>query len=269
MEKIQQALEKARHQRPTPRVESPAIAPPSPGALRVTYGPTRSVRVSRRTLLRQRVVAASPSEPAADAFRVLRTRLMARLDERRGRAVAVCAAQQGSGKTFLAANLAVSIAQYVHRSVLLVDLDLRHPTVHRCFGLEPVHGLADHLESEIPLEACLINPGIDRLVVLPQPRPITRSAELLASPRMLALAQELNRRYDDRIVIYDCPPLLTTADAIVALGYVDGCLLVVPEGGVSRGDLVRAAELIGEERFLGSVLNDARWAAASGSYAPR
>ena len=89
------------------------------------------------------------------------------------------------------------------------------------------------------------------------------SSELLASPRMAELATSLRRRHPDRLVIYDCPPLLATDDALIALDYATGCLLVVREGKTTRSELLRAAELVGEERLLGTVLNDAAWSLAS------
>jgi Mrp family chromosome partitioning ATPase len=80
---------------------------------------------------------------------------------------------------------------------------------------------------------------------------------------MTELARELARD-PDRLVIYDCPPLLATDDALIALGFAAGCLLVLREGRTTRAELIRAAELVGEERLLGTVLNCAVWSFASG-----
>lgn len=272
MEKIQLALEKARAERAAvlelgeaqevrERAEAAARAA---AAVERPSGParTRSVAPPPRLLERQRVAAATAGA-AAEAFRMLRTRVLQALEARGGRTLAVCAARPEEGKTVIAANLAVACARHLHRSALLVDLDLRRPSVARTFGIEAELGLSDHLEGRAALEDCLVSPGIERLVLLPQVRSVADSSELLASPRMEALAAELDRRYPDRIVIYDCPPLLTTDDALVALDYASACLLVVREGRTRRAELVRSAELIGAERLIGTVLNDARWALAS------
>lgn len=256
-EKIRLALQSRR----------PAGAPPSPLAgeadLAFAYTRTRVVPPPPGALRRQGVVAGEAGEPAADAFRILRTRLLAELDARGGNVLAVCAAGPGAGKSFVAANLAVSIASLFARTALLVELDLRRPSVHRAFALAGGPGLADHLEGRAALEGCLVSPGIPRLVLLPQPTPVgAGSSELLASPRMAALVQGLRSRYPERVVILNTPPLLATDDALTALGFADGCLLVLREGRADRAGSLRAAELIGRERFLGSVLNDARWAKA-------
>lgn len=279
MEKIQKALNKARETRaatireksqPEP-AELLAAKPnrtgaPNGGGLTISYRQTRVVPSSPRALRRHRVVAGKVGGAAADAFRILRTQLLGRLEARHGRAIAVCAANKGNGKTLVAANLAVSVAGQLTRSAILVDLDLRNPSVHRCFGVRPEHGLADHLLGRKRLEECLINPGIERLVLLPQPTRVEQFSELLTSPRMASLARELKERYPDRVVIYDCPPLLLTGDPLLALGYADGCLLVVQEGRTSKSEFLRAAELVGEHRYLGTVFNDARSSSASTYY---
>ena len=286
VEKFQKALDKAREARAAALLAQPAEiqaeagpVPAGPCAgepqraaetngagLTIAYRQTRVVPSPPHMLERHRVVAGRVDSAAADAFRILRTQLLVRLEARRGRAVAVCAANKGNGKTLVAVNLAVSFARQLTRSAILVDLDLRNPSVHRCFGLHPEHGLADYLLGRKRLDECLINPGIERLVLLPQPTRVGHSSELLTSPRMASLARELKERYPDRVVIYDCPPLLLTGDPLLAMDYADGCLLVVQEGKTSKAEFLRAAELVGEERYLGTVLNDARWSSASTYY---
>ena len=277
MEKIQQALERARQARTGAaalRARPGGGRPARPvaadgggnGELRIEYRETRVIAAAPQVLRRSRIVAGQNDDSALEAFRILRTQVLTRLEARGGNAVAVCGAGQGEGKTLVAMNLAVSLARQLHRSALLVDLDFHKPSIHRCFGLSPALGLSDYLEGRAPLEACLVNPGIERLVLLPQTTRVQNSSELLASPRMAALARELKARYRDRVIVYDCPPLLATNDPLVIMDHADGCLLVVQEGRTRRADVMRAAELVGEERFLGTVLNNARWASASGYY---
>ncbi|MEK0086040.1 exopolysaccharide biosynthesis protein [Benzoatithermus flavus] len=252
-EKIRRALEKGRPGGHT-------ALPGGEVVLRIAYTRTAVREPPPGALRRQGVLAGEARHPVADAFRVLRARLLAELDARGGGMVAVTAAGPAEGKTFVATNLAVAIASLFTRTALLVDLDLRRPVVHRRFGLAPKQGLADCLLGRAALEDCLVNPGIERLVLLPQPEPLTGGAsELLASPRMAALARELRGRYPDRVVILNTPPLLAGDDALTASALADGCLLVAREGRTSRASLLRAAELIGRERLLGSVLDDARW----------
>lgn len=270
MEKIQQALERARRARAAALKKRQQRNGWSSGGpsdeLRIEYERTRIAPASPEVLQRNRIIAGHDDSPSFEAFRILRTQVLGRLEAIGGNAVAVCGASQGEGKTLVAVNLAVSLARQVNRSALLVDLDLRNPSVHRCFGLQPTVGISDHLLGEAPLEACLINPGIERLVLLPQISRVADSSELLATPRMAALAQELKERYPDRIVVFDCPPLLMTNDSLIIMDYADGCLLVIQEGRTRRPEVERAIELIGEERFLGSILNNAREGPASGYY---
>jgi protein-tyrosine kinase len=279
MEKLQQAIEKARIQREAQReaarnggVATSEAAPARPNGEADSFdlAPAAARLVPRRarTVDRQRIVAAAAPGLASDAFRVLRTQLLARLEER-GNSLAVTSADQGDGKTLVAVNLAISAARHLHRRALLVDLDFRRPGLARSFEFRPEASLSDYLEGRVALADCLVDPGIDRLVLLPQGHSVEHSSELLASPRMAALAHELARRHPEQLVIYDCPPLLGTDDALIALGYAAGCLLVVREGKTTRAELLRAAELVGEARLLGTVLNCAVWSRTAGyeSYA--
>ena len=160
------------------------------------------------------------------------------------------------GKTLTAINLAISLAMEVSYTVLLVDADLRHPNVHTYFGLEPEFGLSDYLVSDKPLQELLVHPaGIQGLVILPGGKPLINSAEMLNSPKMSRLVEELKTRYPSRIVLFDLPPSLTTADAVAFAPYVDAALLVVEEGKTSTQDAQRATELLKDTHLIGAVLN--------------
>lgn len=259
MEKIQLALEKARHDRQSALggPGEPHRAPRGDAAALVEDIPLVPAR--RGLLYRRRIVATSQKSAAAESFRMLRTHVLNRLGAIGGRAIAVTSPHQRDGKTFVALNLAISLSALADRKAVLVDADLRRPGVLRCLGIDVGAGLAEHLQDGRPIEECLVRPGIEDLVVLPQRRATGRSSELLASAQMVALAEELKRRFPSRVIIYDCAPLLAADDPLVVQRLVDGVLLVVAEGSTTRADLLRAVELIGEERYLGSVLNNARW----------
>lgn len=257
MEKIQAALDRARLERGGPALIG-ALKTPRHAPLSIAYTRTKVVPVPARVLARERLVAVRETAPAAQAFKMLRTRLLHRLDAAGINSFAVTSPRGHEGKSLVAANLAIALAKTVTRTVLLVDADLQRPSVHRSFGLEPEHGLSDCITGEAEVGDCLINPGIARLTLLPQPRPVETAAELLGSPAMAGLAAELRERYPDRIVVYDCAPLLETDDPLEVLRFVGGCLLVVRDERTARADLGRVAALIGEERYLGTVLNDSR-----------
>jgi protein-tyrosine kinase len=280
LEKIQQALERARHEREL------ALAGAPTGRARRGHGghgleerffvpeldtiPT--VEASAPALRRHRIVAAQGGNlnhtgaKAAEAFRMLRAQVAARLDALGGRAVAVTSPYGGDGKSIVALNLAVTLAGHLERGAVLIDTDLRRPSLHTYLGIEPLHDLSQHLAGEVALDDCLLRPGIEGLVVLLQSRPIRRSSELLASSRMHTFMSEVKRRFPTSVLVFDCPPLLATEDPLVIRQHVDGCLLVLREGVTTRADLRRAAELVGEERYLGAVLNQAKWHQLPGYY---
>jgi Mrp family chromosome partitioning ATPase len=150
------------------------------------------------------------------------------------------------------------------QTVLLVDADLRRPSIHEVFGLKDCPGLADYLLDNEPVEDLLVHPGIGRFVLLPGGRAIQNSTEILTSPKMLALVEEFKHRYPSRVVIFDLPPLLHTADVLAFSPYTDALLMVVEEGKTTAEELQRALSLVNDSRpVLGTVLNKAGKLAAT------
>lgn len=161
-----------------------------------------------------------------------------------------------AGKTLTALNLALTLANEYDHTVLLVDADLRKPSVHRYLGIDPEKGLLHCLTEDYPLEKTLIRTGIGKLVVLPAGGIAADPAELLASNRMRDLVVELKARYPDRYVIFDSTPVLPFAEAKVLGSLVDGILFVVRERR-TRGDHLREAlGMLKDGNLLGIVYND-------------
>lgn len=266
MEKIQQALEKARQAR---QARAPAASRSSARLFArktehpvsgIQYSETR-IETTRDTLLEQnRVVGGATHYELLDTFRVLRTRVLHRLEAAQFTTLGIVSANKGDGKTVTAINLAVSMAMNVDRTVLLVDADLRAPRIHQYFGLRASPGLQDYLLSDLSLSSCLVHPNIDRLVVLPAGEPLPSSSEVLSSPKMIDLAQELKARYPGRMVIYDLPPLLGSDDSIAFLQHVDCALLVVADGITPERDIVEAVQLLDGRTLIGTVLNKSKQA---------
>ena len=219
---------------------------------------TRLLPSAPTRLADNRLVAQDSSSGLADTFRLLRTQVLHRMTEKGASTLAVCSANSGEGKTLVACNLAISLALNVDRSVLLVDLDLRRPSIGSYFGVEPPYGLGDYLKGRRPLADCLLRPGIERLVLLPTLKPLQLSSEILSSPKMRSLAEELKNRYPDRIVVYDMPPLLATDDFLSFVPLIESALLVVEENKTPKPDIARCLELIPNDKLLGSVLNKAK-----------
>ena len=237
---------------------SQALPPP------IVYTRTRSLDIPLSVLRQRRVMAAYYGGPFVDAFKILRTQVMQRLREHNWNVLGVTSPGHGEGKTLTAVNLAVSLAMETAQTVLLVDANLRHPSVHEVFGLDECPGLADYLLDNQPLEDLLVHPGIGRFVLLPGGRAVSNSTEILTSPKMLALVEELRHRYPSRIVIFDLPPLLHTADVLAFSPYTDALLLVVEEGNTTAEEVQRALSLVKNSRpVLGTVLNKAGQSAAT------
>ena len=169
MERIKQALEKAREDRQ--RTGTPATFGPRTSTAPVTqiaYSQTRRQEVQQDVLRERRVVTARETGASADAYRMLRTQVLQRLNENNWNALAITSPGPSEGKTLTAINLAISLAQEVTCTVLLVDANLRDSGVHSYFGLQREKGLSDYLTGDIPLSDLLINPaGIERFVILP------------------------------------------------------------------------------------------------------
>ena len=221
----------------------------------ITYSQSISARANPGALTHNLVRDGSVNDPATTAYKILRTQVEQRMAAKGWNTLAITSASAGAGKTTTAVNLAMAIAREVHRTVLLADLDLRHPSVHRFFGLEPHHGIIDFLLDDVPISEILIHPGIDHLVILPGGRVVQNSSEILASPRMMDLVDDLKQRYASRIVIFDLPPLLSTADTLAFAPYVDCVLLVVEDGRTTKEELLAATELLANANLLGTVLN--------------
>ena len=224
----------------------------------IVYTKTRSQDIALSVLRQHRVMAAYNKGPFVDAIKILRTQVMHRLRETNWNVLGVTSPGHGEGKTLTAVNLAVSLAMETTQTVLLVDADLRNPSVHEVFGLKDCPGLAEYLLDDQPVEDLLVHPGIGRFVLLPGGRAISNPTEILTSPKMVALVEELKDRYPSRIIIFDLPPLLHTADALAFSPYTDALLLVVEEGKTTAKDVQRAMSLVNNTcHVLGTVLNKA------------
>lgn len=178
------------------------------------------------------------NSPQGEAFRQLRTNIFAQGHGAGLRSLLVTSAEPKEGKSSIVANLAYTIAQ-TGRKVVVVDGDLRMPTLHRIFDLPNRKGLSNVLKPELTLDQALQDskvPGVKVLASGPTP---SNPPELLDSPQMLDLIQELNRRFD--VVLIDGPALLSVTDASILASVVDGVVLVVG-AGVARVETVRSAQ---------------------------
>lgn len=208
------------------------------------------------TLADKLVTIRQPRSPVAEAYRVLRTNIEFAVGETPIRTLVVTSTSPVEGKTTTAANLAISIAQF-GRSVILVDTDLRRPTLHKLFEQANTRGVTTALlqEGGSAVVDHLATTAVDRLFLLPSGPLPPNPADLLGSPRMAALVQSLSQHAD--VVIFDSPPLLAVADATLLARMCDAMLLVVLADATRADLLKRASEHILQSgiNLLGVVLN--------------
>jgi protein-tyrosine kinase len=265
---IKKALEKARDERMGNQsgAESVAESGPRPAPAPVqdfpepVYARTRIIPVSRDELIKKRIVALDQHSGVSDQFKLLRTRVFHRSRVQGWNTIQVSGFNKGEGKTLVAANLAVCIAQDARQTTLLVDLDLRSPSLHQLLGLgEKTPGLKAYFQEGAALEELFINPGIEKLTVLLAGGRMAEAPEIMGSPRMEALVKELKHRYSDRYIIFDTPPINECPDPLVFSEYVDALVLVARADSTTVESIQAAMNLVPRQKVLGVVLNDSRW----------
>jgi len=277
MSKLKKALEKAKVERADQKLvssqsklKSAKITTPKQIAdyrneLDISYSETKVKKIDSHILKRGKILSLFHDLQKMDQIKTLRTQILNRLNDTGGNSLLITSANPYEGKTFTAINLGVSISQELDRTVLIVDADLRkHVKPHKdfdtdFFGTDMNEGLSNYLLGQAEIPDLLINPGIERLVLLPAGRPLPNSAELLGSPKMVMLVNEIKSRYkDDRIVIFDCSSLLNCADPLVLTRYVDGILLVVEEEKTTTDEIQKVMELLKGKPVFGTLLNKSR-----------
>lgn len=213
-----------------------------------------------RAVMEENNVLPLVTDPAAlRAYKILRTRLLRRLEANQWQSFAVTGATPSEGKTLTAINLAMALAQDSSTWVFLVDLDLQRPKVADYLGItnrNGERGLTDYLLGDATLDQITYSPNnMDRLAVIPNFQAVANASDLLTSARMDELVRTLEGEVPRRIVIFDMPPVLASDDVLAFAPQVDGMLLVVAEGTTSRDALRGAKELLTEMNLLGVVLN--------------
>lgn len=265
MDRIKQALDRARAEsklegrdREGMRATSGSArtADTHLGESQIKYSQTQVNEIKPVVLRENRIVLGDADRVGVAAYKMLRTQVLHRMTENGWNALAITSPAPGEGKSVTASNLAISLARELHHTVLLVDMDLRNPSIHKIFGLNFGAGIGDYLLRGRPMGEILVNPGIERLVILPGAESIENSSEILASPAVGELVKELKSRYPARMIIFDLPPVLSADDALSFAPFVDAFLLVVRDAQTTGASLQRTMELMKDATILGTVLND-------------
>ena len=234
---------------------------------------SRKVEIDLDALAAAGIVSPNaPRSQIADQFRVIKRPLIANALGKgaspvaNGNLIMVTSALAGEGKSFTAINLALSIATELDTTVLLVDADVARPSVLRVLGLPPGPGLLDLvLDDKLEMSSVLLRTNIDKLSILPSGTPHERATELLASDAMIKLLEDMARRYPDRIIIFDSPPLLLTTESRVLATHMGQVVMVVRAENTLQADVMHALSNIESCPVKMLILNQAR-VAARGTY---
>jgi protein-tyrosine kinase len=251
----------AAFERPAAAAAAPADAP----QVAMPSAPLAAPRAVRLTLDPRLVAVGASQSAAAEQYRSLRTRVARAEHGRTMRTIIVTSPNKGDGKSLTAANLALTMAQEFHQRVLLIDADLRRPSIHRLFGIDETPGLSDVVMGGATLDDALVGLGEHRLTVLPAGLIPSHPAELLGSAAMRRVLDTVRTRFD-RILI-DMPPVAPLADVAIALPMVDGVLMIVRAGVTPKPAIEQALAGLDASKVLGLVLNDAGDAGGQYGYA--
>jgi exopolysaccharide/PEP-CTERM locus tyrosine autokinase len=209
------------------------------------------------------VTPAAPRSMTADQFRVIKRPLLTAAKRARadglthGNLIMVTSALMGEGKSFTSLNLAMSMAMELDNTVMLVDADVARPSVMRMLGLPPAPGLLELLEGKVQMQDVLLRTNVDKLTILPSGTPHPQATELLASDAMRRLLDDMARRYPDRIIIFDSPPLLLTTESRVLASQMGQVVLVVQADRTKQGEVLHAYSMIKACPHVNLVLNKA------------
>ena len=255
---IDRALDRAAQRAKKARQELPVAAAEvvEPSTERFELDAVQRAEVDSSELKKNRLVTDDKAASNA-AYRMLRTRLLQRMRSNGWSTLAVTGMSPGEGKTTTSINLCLALARDVNTSVVLVDLDLRKPSIYSYFGLSPKYDFHDVLTGRVPLADALVRPdldGGDRLALLLNANPYTNASEMITSPEMRRLVGNL-KAGKGRIVVFDTPPMLLTDDVLAFSPLVSGLLLVACQGVTKRDDLLAAKELLQGLNLVGTVLN--------------
>lgn len=199
------------------------------------------------------VAVASPSSPAAEHLRAVRSRILRTFEEHGYRSLLVTSPGRAEGKSTIAANLALLLAAEINRRAILIDGDIRKPSVDRFFGVPSTPGLSDVALGRVLWPQVTSQAPWNGLTVLPAGSRVDTATELLNGPAARQFLRDVRAAYD--FVVIDGPPVLPVADAVVLAGLVDAVLLVARAEQTPREALAEAVDALAKARLVGVVLN--------------
>jgi len=221
------------------------------------YKTSAKIPIKPEMVKANRGICIEPDSPGAECYKILRAEIQHQAKDNNRNTVLITSPTPGEGKTLTAVNLALILARAYNQTVLLADCDLKHQNIHKLLGIQSDAGLQDYLVDEASLEKIIVWPGIEKLSLISGGKRTTNSADVLGSPRMMALVNELKQRYRDRIIVFDAPAVLSGADTLALTPLVDCIVMVVAHGQTTYKDVHKALEMLPAEKLLGFVMNRA------------
>jgi capsular exopolysaccharide synthesis family protein len=207
--------------------------------------------------LQSRLVSlVQPECPAAEAFRLLAVRLRHLRSERPLKKLLITSTTPEEGKSFVSANLACILAAGTRRRVLLLDGDLRRPSVTRIFGLDEIPGVCECLESKRNIAASIYELREPGIWIMPAGNTPGNPLELMQSKRLPAMLEQLTAWFD--WIVIDSPPVMPLADATIWARVADGTLLVTRPGITRKAHLQRGLDALDPKKLIGALLNSSR-----------
>ncbi|KRF35880.1 CpsD/CapB family tyrosine-protein kinase [Paenibacillus sp. Soil787] len=213
----------------------------------------------------QLITEINPRSHISEAYRTLRTNIQFSSIDQVIKTILVTSAQPAEGKSTTVANLAVAYAQE-GKKVLVIDADLRKPTMHHYFGKSNRKGLTNTLASQNDVDDVMFDTTVDNLFLIPSGPIPPNPSELLTSQKMTAFLEDMAARFD--VIVVDSPPTLAVTDSQILAAKCDGVVLVINEGKVKRDVAKKAIDNLKrvQAKILGVVLNNKRHSKGDSTY---
>ena len=262
MSKVFRALEKAEREKQIPPlkaepliglVEAKPIEPRNDGPVLKNLA-KEFEKFALPVVAEESVSVAENSSFAAEQFRKMKTHIF-RISPSPPRCILVTSTVPQEGKSTITMNLASSIAQEMHKKVIVIDADLRNPSIYPT-KFANKKGLSDYLSDETPISEVLKSFNGERYVVIPAGAPSHKAAELIGSNKMKDLIKALRDMDQETFILIDSPPILATSEPLMLSEWVDGVILVVMANHAARGSIKKAFGAIDSKKILGIVFNN-------------
>lgn len=219
------------------------------------YTEPRRVVLDPKILEKNRLIGLLPESVESNYYKVVRTQIQQRMRANGWNTLMVSSVHPGEGKTVTAINLASMFAKEFDQTVMLIDADLKTPSIHTYLGYESPNGLGDYLLGRSAFKDIVVWPGVEKFTVISGGKGFNQGPEVLNSPRMRSLVEEMKGRYKDRYLFFDVPPVLGQADTMAFAELVDAIVLVIQDGKTPMPDIRNALSYIPKHKFLGYIMN--------------